>query len=1052
MIDLVWRGRGLLPRLVMSCSAVLAAVSLVFIVSFVGAELARSAKDHAARLDADLTLLVNVLEGHSIVGDYSGVTELLRSYAQRDGVARVAWVDARGAGVAFEGVSIDRVAPVWFASLAALPPYVATKRIVVGGTDYGEVSLRLSAVSELNRIWNDVAAGTALMLIGALALLLIMLCTVWHGLRPLKTLVSAVGRFGNGEFSVRAAPVGTPEILATIQAFNAMAEQVATGFDLLRESEAKNRRLAMIVEQSSESIMTCDLHGTVTSWNGGAHRLFGWTAEEAIGTSLRALQFGGISEEAHARLLVSVRSGRTSLGEGARVDKTGATLQVSATHAPLLDAGGRVIGAIAVARDITALKRAELALQRANEELEARVDERTAELRRQERLLQAVMNAMPGAVSFQDPQRRFQWFNRKLEAWWNLPASAIQNKTPAELMRAENARTSAPFMERALSGEVVRFEWSYACDDGAVAAIDTTFVPVAAEDAGIAGVAAFSIDITERKHAEATLRHTQAHSRELATMVARSNDSIHVRNLNGEVTFWNRGSERLTGYSSAEAMGQPLRALHLSDKTDVEIAEILKRVHSGTATDFEARRRNKAGHTIDVAIRTQPLFDDGGQLSGEVTVMRDISATKRAEHELRRAKEAAEAANRAKSEFLANMSHEIRTPLNGLLGITDLVLDSELTGGQRADLELVSSCGRTLMAIINDILDFSKIEAGHLRIESVLFDPAACISDSLRVLRPRADAKGLALVCDSSELPSLLIGDPGRIRQIVTNLVGNAIKFTSQGTVCVTAGAELHGDAAARLRVSVHDTGIGIPKDQLSTIFDPFAQADSSTTRNFGGTGLGLTICARLAGLMGGDIAVESVLGEGSRFSFSIGCGVPAGNSAEPATRGASTPKLAPGAKLQGASILVCEDNEVNQLLACRVLERMGHRVRLVANGQEALDALAGESFSLVLMDMQMPGMDGLEATAAWRLRESAGQTRVPVIALTANALTGNREACLTAGMDDFLTKPYTASQLAAVLERWLPGGSGVGTPPAHETSMRSGTLPDVPQASTSSC
>ena len=1164
----LWSRLGLFARLAVVCNAALAALGVLLIVGFVRLESTRVASDQAQRANIDTRMLAAALANPIAAGDSGAVSALLREFAQRPGVGRVAWTDPRGHAIAVEGAAGVRVAPAWFEAVTDLPAQAAQVAIVVGGVDHGQVQLEASPAAALDDAWSVVASGGRLMLVALGALMIVLLFTVSHGLRPLEGLAAAVHRFGRGDFGARAIPAGSPEIVASIHAFNAMAERITAVFAALHASESKNRRLAMIVEQSSESITTCDLAGTVTSWNPGAQRLFGWTSQEAIGKPLRELQFRGIDDAAHERLLAGLRSPRSIAAEGERVDKSGATLHVAATRAPLLDERGRVIGAIGVARDISALKRAQQALVRANEELEARVSMRTAELRAQEDLLRAVMDAMPGVVTFQDSQRRFQWFNRKLELWLGLPASAIRGRMPSELMRPENACLSRPYMDQAMAGQAVNFEWSYTHADGSVDELDTTFVPVCVDEAGISGVAAYSMDITQRKRADAALRESQARNRMLATMVERSNDSIHVRDLEGVITFWNQGAERLTGFSSAEALGQPLCSLHLADQSHAEIEAVLRRVRSGVATDLEARRQTKSGQLIEVAIRTEPLFDDAGQLCGEVAVLRDITSTKRAERDLRDAKDAAEAANRAKSEFLANMSHEIRTPLNGLLGIADLVLDTQLTREQRDDLELVKVSGTSLLTLINDILDFSKIEAGHLDLEAIEFAPADNIADTLRIFAPRAAAKGVALVYQPQGLPELVRGDPGRLRQIVTNLVGNAIKFTAQGEVCVGATVEPAADGQMLLKVSVRDTGIGIAADKHGSIFDPFSQADASTTRRYGGTGLGLTISARLARLMGGAIEVDSVPGQGSCFRFWVRCGsVESAAPADASNRGrileghavlliednhryraslarllagwgmpvteaphgeaglemlrrghaAASPAplvlldaLLPGIdgfavarELQmqaglarsvvvltgaaqrgdaarwrelgvaalltkpvrptelfetlaaisvadsaapsmlitrhslrearrGEPILVAEDNPINQMLVRRVLEKLGHTVRIVGSGQEALDALLGEAFSLVLMDMQMPGMGGLEAAAAIRLREAGSPTRLPIVALTANALPSDRHACLAAGMDDYLSKPFSAEQLASVLERWLPeGATNSGAAPA---------------------
>ena len=489
-------------------------------------------------------------------------------------------------------------------------------------------------------------------------------------------------------------------------------------------------------------------------------------------------------------------------------------------------------------------------------------------------------------------------------------------------------------------------------------------------------------------------------------------DLLGIASTDGFFKRMNPAFQNVLGFSPEELCARPFLEFVHPEDIDKTMKEVEKLARGEPTIAFENRYLCKDGNYKWLSWKASPVGDT------LYCAARDITAQKTTQQELVNAKEAALAAAQIKSDFLANMSHEIRTPINGVIGMAGLILETNLTPDQKDYAESIRVSGDTLLTLVNDVLDFSKVEAGKMQIEIFEFNLAHMITDTKKSLQHSANLKNLPFL--SSPLPEidyLVKGDPGRIRQILTNLISNAIKFTQKGNIELTVKVREVSAHCCELRVEVRDSGIGIPEESLARMFKAFSQVDASTTRRFGGTGLGLSISKRLVDLMGGQIGIESKLDVGSVFWFTLplekGSAITAPNET-----GSRKEKQSQG--FTSGRILIAEDNAINQKIAIRQLESLGLHADGVGNGNEVLNALRMIPYDLVLMDCQMPELDGYETTRLIRASETMPFKNIPIIAMTANALSGDRQKCLDSGMNDYVSKPVKIEQLGAVITKWL--------------------------------
>ncbi len=728
------------------------------------------------------------------------------------------------------------------------------------------------------------------------------------------------------------------------------------------------------------------------------------------------------------------------------------------------------------------------ALNRLNEELEDAIAQRTAELMatnkrlnleiQEKRLIEKnlrsseskysnLVSNSPDIIYMLDSEGRFSFVGGAVEKLLHYAPEELIGRHYSSLFRRPddpgikwriNERRTG---ERATRGHEVKLKpkagaWPLESDAADIFELYASGIydkPIDTGDTNFVGTYGVARDITERKKALKALRQSEERFRELAELLP---EMLIEMDRHGRLTFFNKKTVISTGHSAKALAGDFSLSdlISAEDRARFEKA-CLAAIENTDISDQEFLVRRADGICFPVIMRTTPISDNG-TTGGIRALLIDITEIKKTREMLQATKEKAEIASRAKSEFLANMSHEIRTPLNGIIGVCDLMVNTPMDQKQREYTSIIQSSGKSLLGLINDILDFSKIEAGKLAFEQIAFQPGGVIDEVADLFLDRLLKKNIKLTVDvGSAVPNRVIGDPLRLRQVLTNLMSNAVKFTERGEIHITVGVDSEYADGIQLRFEVRDTGIGIAPDVQESIFDAFTQADGTTTRKYGGTGLGLAISRRIVEMMGGRIRLRSEPEKGSSFYFTAGFSKAVVERHRPHRISSSFQSqpfdavteiccsqdpigpLEPDGSAEtgdfpGARVLLVEDNPINRRVAEEILKLAGIEVVTAQNGKEALDKMAGGSIDAVLMDIQMPELDGLAATRAIRNEMNNGD--IPIIAMTAHAMQGDRERCLEAGMNDYVSKPIDRKELFSTLRRHI-GRKRVG--PSEDTPLQ---------------
>jgi PAS domain S-box-containing protein len=806
--------------------------------------------------------------------------------------------------------------------------------------------------------------------------------------------------------------------------------------EALRESEERFRIMA---DSCPAAIWVSDETGGLRFANRASREVLGIVSEDMAGDRWSA---GFHPDDAPAYVAAFARSvaERAPFQAEVRYRISDGQWRWAATYAkPRFSPAGAFLGHVGISPDITDRKLAEEALQAAREAAE--VAARHHEF--QHALIRAIHEGSPSGILAVDGLGNIVSHNSRFLDVWGISHRHLDGQEDAPILAAVCERVADP------AGFLARVQELYghpdlddhceiALKDGRT--IERFSTCLRSQRLDYEGRVWFVRDITERRRAEQGLQASEEKFRQLAENIR---EVFWMMKLpTREVLYVSSAYEQIWGRTCESLYRSPLswtEAIHPDDAPRVR-AETAG-LREGASTDLEYRIRTPDGREKWVRDRAFPVRAGDGQLIRVVGIAEDISEQKRYREELIRAREAADAANVAKSRFLANMSHEIRTPMNGVIGMMQLLLETDLSVGQRRYASVAQTSGQVLLALIDSILDLSKIEARKVTLESCTFNLRQMLDGVVQILGIQAKAKGLKFLARiSQDIPELLRGDPHRLRQVVTNLATNAVKFTERGEVVLEAELEKQDNRQVTIAFRIIDTGIGLRPEEISRLFQPFSQVDASRTRKYGGTGLGLAISKQLVELMGGTIGVQSIENLGSTFWFTVSLEIAEPEVAEPAAIKADERNIG---RPRRARILVVEDNPVNREVLVAQLSMLGCQAFAVENGAEAVEAVAAEKYDLVLMDCQMPVMDGFEATL--HIRE-LHRSDIPIVAVTADAMPADRDRCLRAGMNDYIAKPVELRRLSDTLARWLPAHScASGKKPEHSNTPPSAMVFNEP-------